>query len=146
MTKTRVFFKVLSSWSFFKGKRLKWYSYLEIQYGGQNVIAFLLSYHRSKISKRQSPSAHFETNLGSEVFLCFQKRQAVQSYIFIEPKFRPDKHHLCTGSRSNESSRQNLVEKLVYFSSCRLLSTTPKNQMVLKIIFDWTHTGKVAEN
>ena len=49
----------------------------------------------------------------------------MQIYIFIEPKFRPDKHHLCTGSRSNESSQQNLAEKLVYFAGCRLLSTTP---------------------
>ena len=48
----------------------------------------------------------------------------MQIYIFIEPKFRPDKHHLCTGSRSNESSQRNLAEKLVYFAGCRLLSTT----------------------
>ena len=48
----------------------------------------------------------------------------MQIYTFIEPKFRPDKHHLCTGSQNNESSRRNLAEKLVYFAGCRLLSTT----------------------
>ena len=48
----------------------------------------------------------------------------MQIYIFIEPKFRPDKHHLCTGSQNNERSRRNLAEKLVYFAGCRLLSTT----------------------
>ena len=96
----------------------------EIQYGGQSVISFVLSCHRSKICQKDSPHQNvFQTNLESEVFLCFQKRQAVQIYIFIEPKFRPDKHHLCTGSRSNESNRRNLAEKPAYFAGCRLLST-----------------------
>ena len=91
---------------------------LEIQYGGQYVISFVISYHRSKICQKEGPHQNvFKLTLSP-------KRQAVQIYIFIEPKFRPDKHHLCMGSQSHESSLQNLAEKLVYFAGCRLLSTT----------------------
>ena len=58
----------------------------------------------------------------------------MQIHIFIEPKFRPDKHHLCTGSRSNESSRRNLAEKPAYFAGCRLLSTTVLHAFLLKYV------------
>ena len=58
----------------------------------------------------------------------------MQIYIFIEPKFRPDKHHHCTGSRSNESSRRNLAEKPAYFAGCRLLSTTVLHAFLLKYV------------
>ena len=58
----------------------------------------------------------------------------MQIYIFIEPKFRPDKHHLCTGSRSNESSRRNLAEKPAYFAGCRLLSTTVLHAFLLSTL------------
>ena len=58
----------------------------------------------------------------------------MQIHIFIEPKFRPDKHHLCTGSRSNESSRRNLAEKPAYFAGCRLLSTTVLHAFLLSTL------------
>ena len=107
-------FQVAGAFLKANGKR---YSYLEIQYGGQNVISFVLSCHSSKICQKDSPHQNvFKLTLS-------QKRQAAQIFFFFEPKFRPDKH-LCTGSRSSESSRRNLAEKLAYFAGCRLLSTT----------------------
>ena len=71
---------------------------LEIQYGGQNVISFVLSCHRSKICQKDSPHQNvFKLTLSQKSFYVFRKDR--QIYIFTEPKFRPDKHHLCTGSR-----------------------------------------------
>ena len=36
----------------------------------------------------------------------FSEKIGNANLYFTEPKFRPDKHHLCTGSRSSESSRK----------------------------------------
>ena len=98
---------------------------LEIQYGGQNVILFILSCHCSKICEKDCPHQNiFKLTLSQKSFYVFRKDRQCKFIFFIEPKFRPDKHHLCTGSRSNESSQRNLAEKLVYFAGCQLLSTT----------------------
>ena len=61
-------------------------------------------------------------------WFCWSKRQALQIYVFIEPKFRPDKHHLLTinylDSWSNESSQRSLAEKPANFAGYWLLYTT----------------------
>ena len=54
----------------------------------------------------------------------FSEKIGSENFFFLEPKFRPDEHHLSSGSRSNESSRRNLAERPAYFAGCRLLSTT----------------------
>ena len=113
-------FQVAGAFLKANGKR---YSYLEIQYGGQNVISFVLSCHSSKICQKDSPHQNvFKLTLSQKSY-AFRKDRQHKYFFFFEPKFRPDKH-LCTGSRSSESSRRNLAEKLAYFAGCRLLSTT----------------------
>ena len=74
---------------------------LEIQYGGQNIILFILSCHCSKICQKDCPHQNiFKLTLSQKSFYVFRKDRQCKFIFFIEPKFRPDKHHLCTGSRS----------------------------------------------
>ena len=131
----RVFFKVLSSRSFFKGKQL-WVS--------KSNMADKTSYcshfpcHHSKICQKDSPhQSIFKLTLSQKSFYVFRKDRQCQ---FIEPKFRPDKHHLCLGFWSNESSRRN-------FAGCWLLSTillvhcqfTPEHDNTHLLIQDCFH-------
>ena len=115
----RVFFKVLSSWSFFRGK---WYSHLEIQYGGQNVT-FVLSCHSSKICPKESPHQNvFELTLIQKSFYVFRKDRQSKLIFLLSPSL--DQINIISVQAPEGSSRQNLAEKPAYFTSCRLLSTT----------------------
>lgn len=54
------------------------HSYLNIQYGGQQILLYILSCHSSKIgSKRQSQTWRFYTVLKSEIFFMFSEVRKV---------------------------------------------------------------------
>ena len=56
---------------------------LEIQYGGQNVISFVLSCHRSKICQKDSPHQNvFKLTLSQKSFYVFRKDRQCK-FIFL---------------------------------------------------------------
>ena len=113
----RVFFKVLSSRSFSKGKRL-WVL--------KSNMAFLLSCHCSKICQKDSPHQNvFKLTLSQKSLYVFRKDRECKFIFLLSPSLDLiNIISIYTGSRSNESSQQNLAEKPVYFTSCWLLPTT----------------------
>ena len=62
------------------------YSYLEIQYGGQNVISFVLSCHRSKICQKDSPHQNvFKLTLSQKSFYVFRKDRQCKFIFLLSP-------------------------------------------------------------
>ena len=56
---------------------------LKIQYGGQNVISFVLSCHHSKICQKDSPHQNaFKLTLSQKSFYIFRKDRQ-QKFIFL---------------------------------------------------------------
>ena len=121
---------------------------LEIQYGGQNVISFVLSCHRSKICQKDSPHQNvFKLTLSQKSFYVFRKDRQCKFIFLLSPSL--DLINIISVRAlelSNESSRRNLAEKPAYFAGCRLLSKPwdygvkksleklKKNQFVFKIV------------
>ena len=65
------------------GKR---YSYLKIQYGGQNVILFVLSCHHSKICQKDSPHQNaFKLTLSRKSFYVFRKDRQCKFIFLLSP-------------------------------------------------------------
>ena len=63
--------------------RTAMYSYLEIQYGGQNIISFVLSCHHSKICQKDSPHQNvFKLTLRQKSFYVFRKDRQ-RKFIFL---------------------------------------------------------------
>ena len=59
---------------------------LEIQYGGQNVISFVLSCHRSKICQKDSPHQNvFKLTLGQKSFYVFRKDRQCKFIFLLSP-------------------------------------------------------------
>ena len=59
---------------------------LEIQYGGQNVISFVLSCHRSKICQKDSPHQNvFKLNLSQKSFYVFRKDRQCKFIFLLSP-------------------------------------------------------------
>ena len=55
----------------------------KIQYGGQNVISFVLSFHHSKISQKDSPHQNiFKLTLSQNSFYVFRKDRQCK-FIFL---------------------------------------------------------------
>ena len=83
---TRFSPRFLCSRSFFKDK---WYSYLEIQYGqygGQNVILFVLSCHRSKVCPKNSPHQNvFKLTLSQKTSCVFRKDRQCKFKFLLSP-------------------------------------------------------------
>ena len=62
------------------------YSYPEIQYGGQNVISFVLSCHRSKICQKDSPHQNvFKLTLSQKSFYVFRKDRQCKFIFLLSP-------------------------------------------------------------
>ena len=99
---------------------------LEIQYGGQNVISFVLSCHRSKICQKDSPHQNvFKLTLSQKSFYVFRKDRQCKFIFLLSPSL--DLINIISVRAlelSNESSRRNLAEKPAYFAGCRRLSIT----------------------
>ena len=61
---------------------------LEIQYGGQNVISFVLSCHRSKICQKDSPHQNvFKLTLNQKSFNVFRKDRECKFIFLLSPSF-----------------------------------------------------------
>ena len=59
---------------------------LEIQYGGQNVISFVLSCHRSKICQKDSPHQNvFKLTLSQKSFYVFRKDRQCKFIFLLSP-------------------------------------------------------------
>ena len=59
---------------------------LEIQYGGQNVISFVLSCHRSKICQKDSPHQNvFKLTLTQKSFYVFRKDRQCKFIFLLSP-------------------------------------------------------------
>ena len=77
---------------------------LEIQYGEQNVISFVLFCHRSKICQKDSPHQNvFKLTLIQKSFNVFRKDRECKFIFLLSPSLD------LSGSRSNETSRRNLA-------------------------------------
>ena len=64
------------------------YSYLKIQYGGQNVIPFVLSCHRSKICQKDSLHRNgFILTLSQKSFYVFRKDRQCKFIFLLSPSF-----------------------------------------------------------
>ena len=76
-------FQVAGAFLKANGKR---YSYLEIQYGGQNVISFVLSCHSSKICQKDRPHQNvFKLTLNQKSFYVFRKDRQHKYFFFLSP-------------------------------------------------------------
>ena len=93
--------------------------------------------------QKDSPHQNvFKLTLSQKSFYVFRKDRQCKFVFLLSPKFRPDKHHLCTGSWSNESSQQNLAEKPAYFTGCWFLSTTlPSGHMITCFLTMFSQDG-----
>ena len=61
---------------------------LEIQYGGQNVISFVLFCHRSKICQKDSPYQNvFKLTLNQKSFNVFRKDRECKFIFLLSPSF-----------------------------------------------------------
>ena len=59
---------------------------LEIKYGGQNVISFVLSCHRSKICQKDSPHQNvFKLTLSQKSFYVFRKDRQCKFIFLLSP-------------------------------------------------------------
>ena len=62
------------------------YSYLEIQYGGQNIILFILSCHHSKIYQKDNPHQNvFKLTLSQKSFYVFRKDRQCKFIFLLSP-------------------------------------------------------------
>ena len=59
---------------------------LKIQYGGQNVISFVLSFYHSKISQKDSPHQNiFKLTLSQKSFYVFRKDRQCKFIFLLSP-------------------------------------------------------------
>ena len=59
---------------------------LEIQYGRQNIISFMLSCHRSKICQKDSPQPNvFKLTLSQKSFYVFRKDRQCKFIFLLSP-------------------------------------------------------------
>ena len=59
---------------------------VEIQYGGQNVISFILSCHRSKICQKDSPhQSVFKLTFSQKSFYFFRKERQCKFIFLLSP-------------------------------------------------------------
>ena len=59
---------------------------LEIQYGGQNIISFVLSCHHSKICQKDSPHQNvFKQTLSQKSFNVFRKDRQCKFIFLLSP-------------------------------------------------------------
>ena len=59
---------------------------LEIQYGRQNIISFMLSCHRSKICQKDSPQLNvFKLTLSQKSFYVFRKDRQCKFIFLLSP-------------------------------------------------------------